>query len=106
MTPKHQINPCKYGTHQITRKINQPTIQSYLAKALNIEIEGGLLITTLFLEIKMKRFLQKMASSLSFYTNNPKINIVQENEATNIEVLSSPSLVLANRITSIIPNEI
>jgi len=41
------------------KKKNQPTIQSYKAKAPKIKIKEELLVTTLFLEINMKIFWER-----------------------------------------------
>jgi len=58
------------------RKINQSTIQSYKAKVPKIEIKRELLITTIFLEIKIERFWEKIASNLSFNIDNLNVNIL------------------------------
>ena len=67
----------------ITKKINQPTIQSCKAKESKIEIRERLLITTLFLEIKIKSLKEKMAFTLSFNIHNPNLNILQDYVALN-----------------------
>ena len=58
----------------------------------------------------MKRFLrEKIASSLSIQIddlNLLNLNIIQDNKGINRVVPPFPSLILANRITRIIPNEI
>jgi len=67
---------CDFDESGNNRKINQPMIQSYKSKAPKIDMKGGLLISTLFLEIKIERFWEKMASSLSFNIDNTNMNIL------------------------------
>jgi len=69
------------------------------------EIKEGLLIASISLEIKRKRW-EKITSGLFIQIKNANLNILQDNEKINRVVLHPPSLVLANRITIIFNNEI
>ena len=50
--------------------------------------------------------IEKMTCNLFIQIDNSNLNIIQDNEPINRLILHYSSLVLANRITRIIPNKI
>ena len=83
-----------------------PPFQSYKAKATKIEVNGRSKSPCITRDKDEEILREKMASGLFIQIDNLNLNVKQDNDAINRVTLSSPKLVLGNRIIRIIPNEI